>query len=179
MTIYRIFTGIMLAGALLLAACGELQTECPSASQRPVEVTEVSVDMTEVWLTEGESVTLPSSSPGPANYPPPAPSRSRPRNKLKPPLEKILRNEGWAPQDCRQCPKKGDIDVIFALICCQCPCYRDIDDSWVRSDRGIAVVAARWRRKPVADAGIIDKYIIKDQLEAAEGAWPGRRPTMH
>ncbi len=29
----------MLAGALLLAACGELQTEVPSASQRPVEVT--------------------------------------------------------------------------------------------------------------------------------------------
>ena len=48
----------MLAGALLLAACGELQTEVPSASQRPVEVTEVSVDMMEVALTEGESVTL-------------------------------------------------------------------------------------------------------------------------
>lgn len=48
----------MLAGALLLAACGELQTEGPSASQRPVEVTEVRVDMTEVSLTEGESVTL-------------------------------------------------------------------------------------------------------------------------
>lgn len=48
----------MLAGALLLAACGELQTEVPSASQRSVEVTEVSVDMTEVALTEGESVTL-------------------------------------------------------------------------------------------------------------------------
>ena len=30
----------MLAGALLLAACGELQTEGPSASQRPVEVAE-------------------------------------------------------------------------------------------------------------------------------------------
>ena len=48
-----------------------------------------------------------------------------------------------------------------------------------RSDRGITVVAARWRRKPVADAGIIDKYIIKDQLEAAEEAWSGRLPTMH
>ena len=49
----------MLAGALLLAACGKLQIKDPSTSQpRPIEVTKVSVDMTEVSLTEGESVTL-------------------------------------------------------------------------------------------------------------------------
>ena len=46
----------MLAGALLLALAGCAKQEHPNLTSTPVS--EVKVDMTEVWLAEGESVTL-------------------------------------------------------------------------------------------------------------------------
>ena len=46
----------MLAGAFLLAFAGCAKPDDPTLTSTPV--TEVTVDMTEVWLTEGESVTL-------------------------------------------------------------------------------------------------------------------------
>lgn len=56
MTTHGKFKGLMLTGALLLAFAGCAKPDDPTLTSTPV--TEVMVNMTEVWLTEGESVTL-------------------------------------------------------------------------------------------------------------------------